>query len=112
MNTIELTGDDRITNRDIAHTAYNNLPGVIYFETLHEGDISLERADGGTLVFNLEETREWTETDDEDVETITVDGWTATIYDAEGTAETTDGAPIHTPADLHFLTDYIAAWAA
>lgn len=112
MRTIELTGDDRITNCDIAHTAYNTLPGVIYFETLHEGEIRLERADGGTLVFNLEETREWTETDDEDVETITVDGWTLTTYDAEGTAETTDGAPIHTPADLHFLTAYIAAWAA
>lgn len=106
-----LTGDDRTTNADIANNVYNTLPGVIYFETLHEGEISLERADGGTLVFNLEETSEWTETDDEDRETITVDGWTATIYDYEGTAETTDGAPINTPADLNTLIEHIAAWA-
>lgn len=112
MNPIELTGDDRIDNRDIAHTAYNNLPNVTDFTTLDDGSIRLHHEDGSTLVFGLEETREWTETDDEDRETITVDGWTATIYDAEGYAETTDGAPIHTPADLHFLTACITEWAA
>lgn len=106
-----LTGDDRTTNTDIAHEAYNTLPNVVAFTTLHEGDIRLERADGGTLVFNLEENREWTETDDEDRETITVDGWTATIYDSEGTAETTDGAPVETPDDLNTIIEHIAAWA-
>lgn len=112
MNPIELTGDDRITNRDIAHTAYNNLPNVTAFTTLDDGSIRLHHDNGSTLVFGLEETREWTETDDEDRETVTVDGWTATIYDYEGTAETTDGAPINTPAGLDTLTACITEWAA
>lgn len=111
MNTIELTGDDRITNRDIAHTAYHDNANVNDWGIDHDGNAVLSHDDGSTLVFNLEENREWTETDDEDRETITVDGWTATIYDAEGYAETTDGAHINTPAGLETLTDCIAEWA-
>lgn len=112
MSTIELTGDDRITNRDIARAAYHDNANIADCGTDHDGNAVLTHDDGSTLVFNIEETREWTETDDEDRETITVDGWTLTTYDAEGYSVTTDGAPIHTPDDLNDLTAYIAAWAA
>lgn len=95
-----------IDNRDIALELYPDVEGITDYRVLKfdAGVVQLTRADGETFSFGLEYSVD-------DNEVITCDGYTWSIYDAEGEDYSTGGGSIEDAEGLSVLLDEIISWA-
>lgn len=96
-----------IDNRDIALALYSDVENITDYRmfSYDAGALQLTRADGEIFVFMLEYYV------DDDNEVITCDGYTWSIYDAEGQHYNTGGNSIEDAEGLSVLLDEIISWA-
>ena len=96
-----------IDNRDIALALYSDVENITDYRMFNydAGAIQLLRADGEIFVFMLEYHVDY------DNEVITCDGYTWSIYDAEGQHYSTGGNSIEDAEGLSVLLDEIISWA-
>lgn len=92
----------------IAAHIFGKIDGISDYDNAHYDSITLTRVDGETMTFDIEVNVE----EGEEIDTLTVSGWSWAVYDGERQVVAEGGDQINDTDGLAAMLDTIADWAA
>ena len=90
----------------IAAHILSEIDGIKDYASEEYDSITLTRVDGETMTFSIEVDVE----EGEEIDTLTVAGWSWAVYDGEHVVVIEGGAPINDTNGLAAMLDTIADW--
>ena len=92
----------------IAAHIFGKIDGLNDYASEDYDSVTLTRTDGVIMTFSIEVDVE----EGEEIDTLTVAGWSWAVYDGERQVVAEGGAPINDTDDLAAMLDTVACWAA